>query len=143
MPHPPRPDRHSDPAAPAEERTYALFMHLVGILSLVSAPFPLLGPIATVAMWRIKMTQSPFLDDHGRDAVNFQISLLIYSVALTLLIIPTIGLSSLGYLVVAAVTVIGCVRGAIAANRGEFYRYPVTIRFIKDDNGSPGSARRG
>ncbi|MFM9957764.1 MAG: DUF4870 domain-containing protein [Phycisphaerales bacterium] len=124
--------RYIDPSTPAEERTYALFMHLVGLLSMASIPVPLAGLIGSLIMWKIKAEKSPFLDDHGRDAVNFQISLLIYHVIMAILVIPTLGLAGLGFVVIVVVTLIGCIRGAMAANRGEYYRYPVTIRFLND-----------
>lgn len=123
-------DRYADPHADADERTYAMFTHLVGPLSLVSMPVPLLGLIATIVMWRVRASKSPFLDDHGRDATNFQLTVLAYSVVLTVLLIPTLGLSGLGHLGLAALTLVGCIRGAIASHRGEFYRYPMTIRFL-------------
>ncbi len=122
--------RYIDPNTPAEERTYGVFLHLIGLLALTSVPIPVAGLIGAIVMWRIKAASSPFLDDHGRDAVNFQISLLIYNIVFAILIIPTLGLSGLGFVAIVAVTLIGCIRGAMAAHRGEYYRYPVTIRFL-------------
>lgn len=133
--------RYIDPNTPTEERTYALFTHLVGLLSLASVPVPLAGLIGTAIMWRIRAEKSPFLDDHGRDAVNFQISLLIYNIIFAILIIPTLGLSGLGFVLLLVVTLLGCIRGAMAANRGEYFRYPVTIRFLKEDETGRGRGR--
>lgn len=111
------------------ERVYAMFQHLAGLLALATGGVllmgtPVLGLIAAVVMWRVRAATSEFLDDHGREAVNFQISLMIYGLALA---IP--GLSWLWF-ALALLCVIGCVRGAIAANRGEYYRYPACIRII-------------
>lgn len=125
--------RFVDESAPAEEKTYALFTHLVGLLSLASLALPVPGLVGTLIMWRIKHDASPFLDDHGREAVNFQISVLLYGVILTVLIIPTLGLSAVGHIAVVVLSLIGCIRGAVAANRGEFYRYPMTVRFLKGE----------
>jgi len=125
--------RFVDEAAPGEERTYSLYLHLVGLLSLASLPVPVAGLVGTLIMWRIKHDASPYLDDHGREAVNFQISVLLYGVVLTVLIIPTLGLAAFGHLAVVVLSLVGCIRGAMAANRGEFYRYPMTVRFLKGE----------
>jgi uncharacterized protein len=111
------------------QRTFAMFTHLVGLLSLLD--LTLAGPIGTLVMWRIKAGQSAFLDDHGREAMNFQISLIIYT-TIGLVLTPLLGL---GLVVLAGVWIlrlVGCIRGAIAANRGEYYRYPMCIRLIQD-----------
>ncbi len=119
---------HRDDHASSDERTYAVFTHLAGLLSL--ADLSLLGLIATLIMWLVKKDQSPFLDDHGREAMNFQLSLLLYAGALVLLAIPTIGLSLILFLPLAILRIFGCIKAAIAANRAEFYRYPMCIRFL-------------
>lgn len=129
MPMSPSNGRWIDDGAPEAHRTYALFTHLVGLLSLLD--LTLAGPIGTLVMWRIKANVSDFLDDHGREAMNFQISLVIYSVV-GIVLTPLLGL---GVVVLAAVWVlrlVGCIRGAMAANRGEYYRYPMCIRLISD-----------
>ncbi|MCA9292585.1 MAG: DUF4870 domain-containing protein [Phycisphaerales bacterium] len=136
--HPP----YVDPHAKEDERTYALFTHLVGLLSL--ADMTLLGLIGTIIMWRIKAKQSPFLDDHGREAVNFQLSLLIYTIggaivlgAFTLLTffvgsIITIPAAVIGAIFVVVLRLVGGIRGAIFAARGQYYRYPMTLRLIPE-----------
>lgn len=136
-----------DDDATQVERTYAVFNHLVGLTSLLSGGVPAVGLIGSIIMWRIKCKESPYLDDHGREAVNFQLSLVAY----VLMSIPvgiafsiiTLGIGAvlvapaavLGALALIALNLIGTIRGAIAANRGEYYRYPMCIRFIPDDPG--------
>jgi len=112
------------------ERTYATFNHLIGLLSLFDNIF--FGPIGAAIMWRIKKNESPFLDDHGREAVNFQLSLLLYFFGLSVVLgVVTFGLAlPLIMIGVAALRLIGCIRGAMAAHRGEYYRYPMCIRFF-------------
>jgi hypothetical protein len=149
MDQPPNNSRFVDPAADSGERTYALFNHLVGLISTASGGFPLGGLIGSLVMWRIKCKQSPFLDDHGRESVNFQISLLAYLVGgvivgvlfsvLTLgigavLVAPAAAVGAIGLVVL---NLVGCIRGAIAANRGEYYRYPMSIRFIPEADEPP------
>ena len=122
--------RWVDDTTVESQRTYALFMNLVGLLSLFDQSFA--GPIGTLIMWRLKANESDFLDDHGREAMNFQISLLIYSAAAIPIGVVTLGLGVPVILfVLAVVRLVGCIRGAMAASRGEYYRYPVCIRFLK------------
>jgi uncharacterized Tic20 family protein len=101
-----------------------------------------LGLIGAIIMWRIKADEAQFLDDHGREAVNFQISLLAYALGGTIggviFSIVTLGIGSvvfaltpLAVLGLIALRLVGCIRGAMAAHRGEYYRYPMCIRFIK------------
>lgn len=115
-------------------RTYGTFQHLVGLLSLADQAF--IGLVGTLVMWLIKKKESDFLDDHGREALNFQISLLIYWVLFGVLCVVTFGvavvLSPLMFIFSIVLRLIGCIRGAMAANRGEYYRYPMCIRLIPD-----------
>ncbi len=123
--------RWVDDTAVESQRTYALFTHLAGLLSLLD--LTLGGPIATLILWRVKASESEFLDDHGREAMNFQISLLLYSLAAIPIGIITLGIGvPVVLFTVWVLRLVGCIRGAIAANRGEYYRYPMCVRFIKD-----------
>lgn len=148
MPHPDESSTghqpYVDAAADGSERTYATFTHLVGMLSIISASVPLPGLIGTIVMWMIRRKDSPFLDDHGREAVNFQLSLLAYFIggivvatvfsAITLGIgaILVVPLSIVAPFALMALTAWGCIRSAMAAHRGEFVRYPMCIRFISE-----------
>lgn len=127
--------RAIDEGASSSERTYALFTHLVGLVSLSNGGVPLLGLIGTIIMWRIKASESPFLDDHGREATNFQLSLILYTILGVVFTIVTVGFGALlavpGMIAMIVLAIIGQVRGAMAAHRGEFYRYPCCVRFIK------------
>lgn len=123
--------RAYDPDATSDERTYALFMHL-SLLGHLAAPVFIIA--VPIIMWITKRNESPFLDDHGREAVNFQISLLIYSVLFAVLAIPVGFLTcGVGFSLAAfpyILGIIGMIQAATAANRGEFYRYPMTLRFV-------------
>ncbi len=133
-----------DEDAPSGERNYAMLTHLAGILSLAGGGIPFLGLIATAVLWRVRHSESPFLDDHGREATNFQISLVVYFiggiVAGVAFSIVTIGIGAplvavaavLGMIAMVALTLVGCIRGAMAAYRGEFYRYPMCLRFLNE-----------
>ena len=96
----------------------AMLCHLGGAL---------LGFLVPLIIWLIKKDQSKFVDDQGKEALNFHITLLIGHVIGGVLICFTFGLINF------AVWVLGIVFGiigAMAANRGERYRYPFAIRMI-------------
>lgn len=118
--------RVSDLAAQEWERTYALFTHLT-ILT-----FHLLIPVLpALVMWLIKRDQSPFVDDHGREAVNFQISIFLYALLLAPIGVVTCSLGWwVGYPLLYVLAIVGMILAAIAANKGQFFRYPMTIRFL-------------
>ena len=127
--------RAYDPDTTDDERTYALMLHL-SLLAHVVLTF--IAIVIPIVMWQVKKNESPFLDDHGREAVNFQISLIIWSIVLPI-IAALVGVITCGVglilLIPAAllpyiVGVIGMIQAAQAANRGEFYRYPMTFRFV-------------
>jgi uncharacterized Tic20 family protein len=127
--------RAYDPDTTDDERTYALFMHLSLMAHLVLTFFAIAIPIV---MWQTKKESSPFLDDHGREALNFQISILIWAIVLPILV-AIVGVLTCGIglilLIPAALLpyilgLIGMIQAAMAANRGEFYRYPMTFRFV-------------
>jgi len=123
--------RAYDPDATDDERTYALLMHLSllahMVLTIIAFGIPLI-------MWLVKKDESSFLDDHGREAVNFQISLLIWSIIFTVVAIPlsviTCGVGVVVAFVPTVVAIVGMIQASIAANRAEFYRYPMTFRFV-------------
>jgi hypothetical protein len=119
--------RAYDPDATDDERTYALFMHLTLLGHVVVS---LLAIIAPVIMWQVKKDQSPFLDDHGREAVNFQLSLIILSILLIPIGIITCSAGFFLYIPLYVLAIVGMIQAAIAANRGEFYRYPMTFRIV-------------
>lgn len=108
-------------AAPvtADDRSMGLLLHL---LTLVSG---FLGPLI---VWLIKRDQSPFIDYHGKEALNFQISLFLYWIIALLSLLVLIGLLLIPVLLV--IQILFPILAAIAANRGEYYRYPLTIRII-------------
>lgn len=120
-------DRYVDREASESERTYAMFTHLTSVLGL----FIGLPVLAALVMWTIRRKDSPFLDDHGKEAVHFQLSLVIYGIALVPIAFVTLGLGAVvGGMCVLALGIVGTVLAAQAAHRGEYYRYPMTLRLF-------------
>ncbi len=121
--------RVRDSAAGETERTYAIFLHLVGLISMLEWVTSVVALIITGVMWAIRRKDSAFLDDHGREALNFQITLMIYFVIG--LVLSPIGVGMVILLIgIPLLRLFGCIRGAVAAHHGEFYRYPMCFRFI-------------
>ena len=115
----------------------AMFAHLSAILgglltSMVGGLGVFLGPLV---IWLMKKDTMPFVDDQGKEALNFNITVAIAMVALLVLTFVTLGIGAL--LTVPLMMVIGIawlvltIIATIKANNGEAYRYPFTLRLIK------------
>jgi uncharacterized Tic20 family protein len=123
----PSPPPPLNASALANVRTWCAFCHASALLGvLVHFPGHLLGPLI---VWLVKRDESPEIDAHGKEALNFQISMLIYNAVAAIFCLVLIGFVFLAILwVLNAVFVI---IAAIQASDGKFYRYPMTIRFIQ------------
>lgn len=98
----------------------ALLAHILGIV------LYFIGPLI---IWLIKKDQSPFVDDQGKEALNFQITIAIAWVAVGIL--APIGIGFLLAPVVGIANLVLCIMGGIAANNGQNYRYPFALRLVK------------
>ncbi len=113
---------------PKAERQWAAGCHLIGLCGVV-VPLPAAGLIGTLVLWLIKREDGAFIDSQGKEAVNFQISLLIYAVLCLFLVKIVIGFFMLGILVLFAFASV--VIASIRASEGIPFRYPACIRFIQ------------
>jgi hypothetical protein len=110
----------------SDETMWAMFCHLGGLFGVV---IPFGNIIAPLAIWLIYRDKYPLVDDQGKEAVNFQISLSIYLIASAILVFIAVGLFLvIGLLIFALIVIISA---ALRARDGEKYRYPLTIRFIQ------------
>lgn len=121
------------PVPNEDERNMAMLCHLLGIVASYTIGLGFVGPLI---IWVLKKDSSVFVDFHGKEAINFQLSMLIYLVALGsvtfitmfffvgILLIPVI-------IVVAVLALIAEIIACVAASRGEWHRYPACIRFLK------------
>lgn len=110
----------------SEQRQMGMFLHLSQLASLV---VPVAGIILPIVLWQTQKDKMPGIDAHGKMVVNWMISCLIYAVVSVILMIVVIG-----FLTMLAVVVMGIVFpiiGAIKANNGELWEYPLTIKFLK------------
>ncbi len=108
------------------ERTWAMLCH-ISIFSGTIIPFGNL--LVPLVIWLIKKDDMKFVDDQGKQILNFQISMTIYLILSIFLIILLIGIPMVIGLVIC--NLICTIIGAIKSNDGKYYRYPMTIRFIK------------
>ena len=86
----------------------------------------LLGPLI---IWAIKKDEFAFVDQQGKEAINFQLSMTIAYLISCVLILLVIGVFLLGILAVYALVMI--IIASIKTNDGVDFRYPNSIRFIK------------
>ncbi len=110
----------------SDERMWAMLTHLSALTGLFTLVGSLVGPLI---IWQIQKEKSAFVDFHGKEAVNFNITMVIAAAVSFLLFLLLIGFVLIW--LVGAVWLIFTIIAAIKANNGEHYRYPVTIRFIK------------
>jgi len=115
-----------------DARMWAMICHLAGLAGIV---IPFVGSIVgPLIVWQIKKDDFPFVDEQGKEAVNFQISMLLYSVigsAVCLVTCVGAPLIPIVCFAVGIVDLIFLLIAAVKANNGHHYRYPLTIRFIK------------
>lgn len=110
-----------------DAQMWAMICHLSALCGFIGIPLGnILGPLI---IWLIKKEGAPFVDEHGKEALNFQISMTIYVIVAILLTFILIGLPILLGLLVADLVFL--IIAALKANKGESYRYPITIRFLK------------
>ncbi len=111
-----------------DDRLWATFCHLAVFSSCFIGPIgAIIGPLV---VWLIKRDQSPYIDENGKKALNFQISILIYMLAALPLLCGG-PLYLLAAIPLALADVIFTIIAAIKANGGEEVSYPISINIIK------------
>lgn len=113
-----------DPSTSASVRNWGMVAHLSAFLVFV-VPVPVIGPLL---VWLLKREEHPFVEAHAKEALNFNLSVLIYGVIAGVLILVAIGVLLLPIIFIAWLVLV-VIAGVKAAN-GEDYRYPMTIRFV-------------
>ncbi len=108
-----------------QTRQWATFLHLSLLAGLL---VPLAGLIVPIVIWQLKKEELPGLDVHGKVVTNWIISAIIYGIVSCLLIIVLIGIPLLLALLVVAI--VFPIIGAIKANEGVVWKYPLSITFL-------------
>ena len=109
-----------------DDRTWGMLCHLAAFAGFIIPLGTFLGPLV---VWLIKKNESRFVDDQGKESLNFHISVLILALILApticigigIFLLPALGLVALIFVIIASVK----------ANEGVAYRYPFAIRLIK------------
>lgn len=109
-----------------EQRQMGLFIHLSQLANVILFP---VGIILPIVLWQTQKDKMPGIDAHGKMVVNWAISSFIYIVASIVLMLVLVGIVTL--LAVAVMGIVFPIIGAIKANNGELWEYPLTIKFIK------------
>jgi uncharacterized protein len=119
--------RQMDENEQKKAQTWGMLCHLTALSSFVGlVPGHLIGPLV---VWLIKRNEYPLVDEQGKESLNFQLSITIYSIIAGLLCFIFIGFLLLAVLVV--VDLILVIKASIRVSNGQEYRYPYTIRFLK------------
>jgi uncharacterized protein len=103
-----------------------MLCHLLALSGLIIPLGNVLGPLV---IWLMKKDSDPYVDEQGKESVNFQISVAIYMFVSLLLMMIVIGFFLI--FVVAIGSLVLTIIGAIKASKGEPWRYPLTLRLIK------------
>jgi uncharacterized Tic20 family protein len=103
-----------------------LFLHLSQLAGLI---VPFAGIVVPIVIWQTQKDKIPALDAHGKMVVNFMLSVLIYAIVSFILMFVLVGILTL--LAVMVIHIVFPIIGAIKANNGELWEYPLTIKFLK------------
>lgn len=107
-------------------RKWAMLCHLSSLIGLLGNGIGfLLGPLI---LWLVKRNDHPFIDEHGKEATNFQITMLLAILCCIPLFFIVIGIFIMPIIIV--LMIVFPIIAAIKASDGKSYRYPLTIRFI-------------
>lgn len=147
----------------SQVRNWAMLCHLASLvgflLVLIGLPLPFSNLLGPLVVWLVKKNDHPFIDTHGKESLNFQISVTLYTLVAT--VVVTLGAIALGALGLIAIdqqttsvgifalmavlgvwllgllVIIGVVSlcltiyAAVKASNGEVYYYPFTLRFLR------------
>lgn len=105
------------------ERNWAMLAHLLGLV-----PIPLVGILGPLGIMLIKKGESAFVETHAREAMSFQITVLIAAIISAWLCFFLIGFLFLAIVFIANFILI--ISAAVKAKSGENFRYPFSLRFF-------------
>lgn len=112
----------------ADAKQWAMYCHMSALLGIPLGGLTFLGPLV---LWLTKRDVSPFVDAHGKEALNFQLNILVPFLVTIPIAIVTAGY---GLILTFAVLIYGGVMAILAgmkAGEGQMYQYPAIIRVIK------------
>lgn len=105
-----------------DEKTMSMLAHILGGVTCIVGP---------LLIWLLKKDESPFVNDQGKEALNFQITVLIGYVVCAIIAAATLGcVSGMLSMAVGVVSLIFAILAGLEANKGKPYRYPFALRLI-------------
>lgn len=124
---PPSPGMPGQPApmSPTDEHNWAIAAHLSGFV----AAYVALGFIGPLVVLLVAGNRSAYVRRHALEALNFNLSVLLYVLICVPLVFILIGIPMI--VAIGLLYLVATIRGAVAASRAEEYRYPLTIRFVR------------
>jgi uncharacterized Tic20 family protein len=123
---PPRPSEPPMAGTPsAEERQWAMFAHLSALVGVIIPLGSIIGPLV---IWLTKKDTMPFVNDQGKEALNFNITVAIAAIVGWILCFILIGFLLLAVLAIGWLVFV--IIATIKANEGTTYRYPFTLRLV-------------
>jgi len=102
-------------------KNMALLCHLLGLFTSFITP---------LIIWLLKKDEDSFVDDQGKEALNFQITVLLAGI-ISAVLVPVFCLGALLATVVSILDIVFAIMGTVKASKGEAYRYPICIRLVK------------
>ncbi len=108
------------------ERQWAMGCHLIALAGHLLPIASIIGPLV---LWLIKREDGAFIDEQGKESLNFQISILVYY-CISFVLIPLLGLGLLLLGVVAVFDLVCILVAAVKVSEGRHYRYPMCLRLI-------------
>jgi len=110
-----------------QANNWAMLCHLTALSTYIGIPFGnIIGPLV---IWLFKKDEFPFVNEQGKESMNFQISIMIYGIISGILCFIIIGFLLLGALVVFDIIMV--IMATIKTSEGTPFHYPLTIRMIK------------
>lgn len=116
-------DTQTASAVSAESRNWAILSHLSAFVAFFGVP-SLVGPLVA---WIVKK-DDPYVADQAKEALNFNVSFLIYGALAALSIILIVGVILLPAVLITWFVLV--IVATVKASQGEYYRYPFTLRLI-------------
>ncbi len=112
---------------PREARKWAMVCHIISLVGLMGNGIGFfLGPLI---VWLIKREDHPFIDRQGKEAVNFQLTMILAFLVSAILCLVVIGF--LFIFILAVLIIVLPIIAAVKANEGKEFEYPFAIRFIR------------
>jgi uncharacterized Tic20 family protein len=109
-----------------DEKNWGMFCHLSSFIGFIIPFGNIIGPLV---LWLMKKDEYAFVDDQGKEALNFQITVGIAFIVCFLLTFVVIGIFLM--FVVGIFDLVVTIMAIIKSSQGEYYRYPISIRLVK------------